>query len=197
MPYARGARAPARRRARADQRRDRRRTCCCSSSIRRSSRSAGRRRQQHLARVAGAAARRAASSCSRSSAAATSPSTDPDSSSAIRSSISSGHKQDLHWYLRQVEEALIRALGDVRHCRRAQRRATPASGPAGRKIASIGVHARDWVTWHGFALNVTTDLSLLRSHRSVRHRRRRDDVDRAASWAPRQTSRCRTPASRR
>src|SRR5438128_821293 len=29
----------------------------------------------------------------------------------------------------------------------------------GRKIASIGVHARDWVTWHGFALNVTTELS--------------------------------------
>jgi lipoyl(octanoyl) transferase len=28
-----------------------------------------------------------------------------------------------------------------------------------RKIASIGVHARDWVTWHGFALNMTTDLS--------------------------------------
>lgn len=29
----------------------------------------------------------------------------------------------------------------------------------GKKIASIGVHARDWVTWHGFALNVATDLS--------------------------------------
>src|SRR5207302_11326026 len=28
-----------------------------------------------------------------------------------------------------------------------------------RKIASIGVHARDWVTWHGIALNVSTDLS--------------------------------------
>ncbi len=28
-----------------------------------------------------------------------------------------------------------------------------------RKLASIGVHARDWVTWHGFALNVRTDLS--------------------------------------
>ena len=30
---------------------------------------------------------------------------------------------------------------------------------AGRKIASIGLHAKQWVTWHGFALNVTTDLS--------------------------------------
>jgi lipoate-protein ligase B len=29
----------------------------------------------------------------------------------------------------------------------------------GRKLASIGVHARQWVTWHGFALNVSTDLS--------------------------------------
>lgn len=34
----------------------------------------------------------------------------------------------------------------------------PAQGPRLRKIASIGVHARSWVTWHGFALNVTTDL---------------------------------------
>jgi len=28
----------------------------------------------------------------------------------------------------------------------------------GRKIASIGIHVKQWVTWHGFALNVTTDL---------------------------------------
>ena len=35
----------------------------------------------------------------------------------------------------------------------------PPGAPGPRKIASIGVHARDWVTWHGFALNVTTDLS--------------------------------------
>jgi lipoate-protein ligase B len=68
------------------------------------------------------------------------------------------HRQDLHWYLRQVEEALIRTLAayDI-----------PAERNVGftgvwtnaRKIASIGVHARAWVTWHGFALNVTTDLS--------------------------------------
>jgi lipoyl(octanoyl) transferase len=68
------------------------------------------------------------------------------------------HKQDLHWYLRQLEEALIRALADWGI---AAERNAPYTGvwTSGRKIASIGVHARDWVTWHGFALNVTTDLS--------------------------------------
>jgi lipoate-protein ligase B len=68
------------------------------------------------------------------------------------------HKQDLHWYLRQVEEALIRALAGFGIA--AERNAGYTGvWTAGRKIASIGVHARDWVTWHGFALNVTTDLS--------------------------------------
>ena len=68
------------------------------------------------------------------------------------------HTQDLHWYLRQVEEALIIALGSV------GLQAGRVSKYTGvwiddRKIASIGVHARDWVTRHGFALNVDTDLS--------------------------------------
>lgn len=68
------------------------------------------------------------------------------------------HTQDLHWYLRQVEEALIRALATVGLT------ASRVPGYTGvwvdsRKIASIGVHARDWVTRHGFALNVATDLS--------------------------------------
>ncbi len=68
------------------------------------------------------------------------------------------HKQDLHWYLRSLEEALIRALGALGI---AAERNPGLTGvwTHGRKIASIGVHARDWVTWHGFALNVTTDLS--------------------------------------
>jgi len=67
------------------------------------------------------------------------------------------HKRDLHWYLRQVEETLIRALAayGIQGGR--------SSGYTGvwveqRKVASIGVHARDWVTWHGFALNVSTEL---------------------------------------
>jgi lipoyl(octanoyl) transferase len=70
----------------------------------------------------------------------------------------SGHRRDLHWYLRTLEQALIDALGEL---------GLPAErNPGytgvwtrGRKIASIGIHVKQWVTWHGFALNVTTDLS--------------------------------------
>src|SRR5215218_8699104 len=82
------------------------------------------------------------------------------------------HRRDLHWYLRQVEEALIVALAElgVRGTRSpgytgvwvddapnavAVPAAPAAPAPRTRKLASIGVHARDWVTWHGFALNVT------------------------------------------
>jgi lipoyl(octanoyl) transferase len=68
------------------------------------------------------------------------------------------HKQDLHWYLRQVEEALI--VGLATYGIEAGRNAGYTGvWTQGRKIASIGVHARDWVTWHGFALNVSTDLA--------------------------------------
>jgi lipoate-protein ligase B len=68
------------------------------------------------------------------------------------------HRQDLHWYLRQVEEVMIRAVSPFGV--RAER-VTGKTGiwTNGRKLASIGVHARQWVTWHGFALNVSTDLS--------------------------------------
>jgi lipoyl(octanoyl) transferase len=91
------------------------------------------------------------------------------------------HRKDLHWYLRQVEEALIQGLvpfglaatrsvgytgvwvgaSEERSALSAEqhdpatldaRRSTPT-----RKLASIGVHARDWVTWHGFGLNVTVE----------------------------------------
>ena len=70
----------------------------------------------------------------------------------------SRHREDLHWYLRQVEELIIRAL--VPFGIAAERHAgLTGVWTDGRKIASIGVHARQWITWHGFALNVTTDLS--------------------------------------
>ena len=69
-----------------------------------------------------------------------------------------GHRQDLHWYLRTLEDALIVALAELGIP--AERRAGyTGAWTRGRKIASIGVHVKQWVTWHGFALNVTTDLS--------------------------------------
>ena len=68
-----------------------------------------------------------------------------------------GHRLDLHWYLRQVEEALIVALARMGL---ATERNPGHTGvwTSGRKIASIGVHVRHWVTSHGFALNVSNDL---------------------------------------
>lgn len=68
------------------------------------------------------------------------------------------HKPDLHWYLRMLEEACIR-ICDHWGIEAGRQKGQTGAWVDGRKIASIGVHARQWVTWHGFALNVTTDLS--------------------------------------
>ena len=67
-------------------------------------------------------------------------------------------REDLHWYLRSLEDGLIEALESL---------GIPADRnpgftgvwTAGRKIASMGVHVKRWVTLHGFALNVVNDLS--------------------------------------
>ena len=73
------------------------------------------------------------------------------------------HGADLHRYLRDLESVLIGALADFGIAAR------PKPGFAGvwlddrRKIASIGVGVRDWRTLHGFALNVTCDLSRFRA----------------------------------
>lgn len=68
------------------------------------------------------------------------------------------HRPDLHWYLRTLEAALIAALDRLG--------VTATRNPGltgvwtdGRKIASIGVHVKQWVTLHGFALNVSNDLA--------------------------------------
>jgi lipoyl(octanoyl) transferase len=70
------------------------------------------------------------------------------------------HRQDLHWYLRTLEQALIGALATFGLAAERKPGYTGVWMQGGkRKIASLGVHVKQWVTWHGFALNVTTDLA--------------------------------------
>jgi lipoyl(octanoyl) transferase len=66
--------------------------------------------------------------------------------------------QDLHRYLRWLEDLLVETLATIDIA------ATTRTGLTGvwvenRKIASIGVGVRHWITMHGFALNVCGDLS--------------------------------------
>jgi len=68
------------------------------------------------------------------------------------------HRPDLHWYLRQVEEVLIRGLARL-EIPAERNPGLTGVWTGGRKIASIGIHVRRWVTTHGFALNVVNDLS--------------------------------------
>ena len=67
-------------------------------------------------------------------------------------------REDVHRYVRELEEVLIRTLTDF------EIPAFRIEGLTGvhtlrGKVAAIGVHIARWVTTHGFALNVNTDLS--------------------------------------
>ncbi|HBM79146.1 MAG TPA: octanoyltransferase [Verrucomicrobiales bacterium] len=64
--------------------------------------------------------------------------------------------QDLHAYLRLLEESLIAALADYDVIAEAREGLTGV-WVQNRKIASIGVGVRKWVSMHGFALNVTAE----------------------------------------
>jgi len=68
-----------------------------------------------------------------------------------------GRRRDVHQYLRDLEEVIIRTLEDFGI---SAERIPGQTGTwvGGEKIASIGVHLSHWVTTHGVALNVNTDL---------------------------------------
>ena len=65
---------------------------------------------------------------------------------------------DVRRHVRNIEESLIRTLRDYSVV--AERiDGHPGIWVQGKKVASIGVAVADWVTYHGFALNVNTDLT--------------------------------------
>jgi lipoyl(octanoyl) transferase len=68
-----------------------------------------------------------------------------------------GARRDVSRYLRNLEQALIGALGEF-GIEAARREGMTGVWAGPRKIGSIGVGIRRWVTMHGFALNVTADL---------------------------------------
>jgi lipoyl(octanoyl) transferase len=68
------------------------------------------------------------------------------------------HGQDLHKYLRALEELLIRVCAEFGVAAR-RREGLTGTWVVDRKIASIGVGVRHWISMHGFALNVCGDLA--------------------------------------
>ena len=85
------------------------------------------------------------------------------------------HKDDLHWYLRKIEDVVLLTLKHygIDNASRDETHtgvwvddphpsAVPAAsggGSSSSKIAAVGVSSTRWITTHGFALNVDPDLS--------------------------------------
>jgi len=71
------------------------------------------------------------------------------------------HHRDVRWYASQLEEMMIRTTGDfgIAAKRLEDMRGVWMEAPTGpEKIGALGVHLSRWVTSHGFAYNVSTDL---------------------------------------
>ena len=72
-----------------------------------------------------------------------------------------GHQRDVRWYVEQLEEVMIRTTADfgIAAKRVESQHGAWIETPAGEeKLGALGVHLSRWVTSHGFAYNVSTDL---------------------------------------
>eukprot|EP00898_Chlorokybus_atmophyticus_P004593 jgi/Chlat1/5134/Chrsp33S05135 len=68
------------------------------------------------------------------------------------------HTQDLHWYLRQLEEVAIVALANGVGIHAERIDGLTGVWADGKKLVAIGVRATRWITYHGMAMNVAPDL---------------------------------------
>ncbi|KAG8377707.1 hypothetical protein BUALT_Bualt08G0060800 [Buddleja alternifolia] len=69
------------------------------------------------------------------------------------------HKMDLHWYLRALEEVVIRALSSAFGIKALRVEGLTGVWVGNQKLAAIGIKVSQWLTYHGLALNVTTDMA--------------------------------------
>ncbi|MEB3828110.1 lipoyl(octanoyl) transferase LipB [Phormidium sp. CCY1219] len=67
------------------------------------------------------------------------------------------YRKDLHWYLRQLEEVIIKVLAEY-GVRGDRLPGLTGVWVEGRKVAAIGIKVSRWITMHGFAFNVCPDL---------------------------------------
>ena len=88
----------------------------------------------------------------------------------------------------RLEDVLIQALGRL-GIEADRNPGCTGVWTAGRKIASIGIHVKQWVTLHGFALNVTHRSRSVRPHRALRDPAGRDDERGGGAAAARETRR--------
>ena len=73
-------------------------------------------------------------------------------------------RRDLHQYLRDLEEVVLAVLSELA-IEGTRRPGLTGVWIGDRKVCSIGVAVRRWVTWHGLALNLHTDLAPFRRFR--------------------------------
>lgn len=71
----------------------------------------------------------------------------------------SAFREDLHWFLREIEESIIELISSYGLAGGRVSGLTGVWIDSARKIAAMGLHCSRWVTSHGFALNANNDLS--------------------------------------